>query len=138
MWKSILAVAKRELSIWARRPIYFVGSLAVITFGTTFFLTFFKAGLPSKLPIGVVDYDNSSLSRNFTRQLDATQLGDVVRFETFADARNAMQRGDITSICVLPDNFAADIKPVAAPPSLSTSTDFISWAAPWLTKTSSR
>lgn len=110
MWKSILAVAKRELSIWARRPIYFVGSLAVIIFGTTFFLTFFKAGLPSKLPIGVVDYDNSSLSRNFTRQLDATQLGDVVRFETFADARNAMQRGDITSICVLPDNFAADIQ----------------------------
>lgn len=110
MWKSILAVAKRELGIWVRRPIYFVGSLGVIIFGTVFFLTFFQAGLPSKLPIGVVDYDNSSLSRNFIRQLDATQIGEVQQFETFAEAREAMQRGEVTSVCVLPDHFSADIQ----------------------------
>ena len=93
-----------------QRPIYFLGSLGVILFGSIFFLTFFKAGLPSKLPIGVVDYDHSSLSRNFTRQLDATQLGEVVRFDDFREAREAMQRGTVTSVCVLPENMSADIQ----------------------------
>lgn len=115
MWQYIKAVAIRELRIWMQRPIYFVGSLGVILFGSIFFLTFFKAGLPSKLPIGVVDYDRSSLSRNFTRQLDATQIGEVVRFDDFRTAREAMQRGAVTSICVIPDNFAADIQAFRRP-----------------------
>lgn len=115
MWKYVKAVALRELRIWAQRPIYFVGSLGVILFGSIFFLTFFKAGLPSKLPIGVVDYDRSSLSRNFTHQLDATQLGEVVRFDDFRTAREAMQRGDVTSVCVIPDNFSADIQAFRRP-----------------------
>lgn len=115
MWKYVKAVALRELRIWMQRPIYFVGSLGVILFGSIFFLTFFKAGLPSKLPIGVVDYDRSSLSRNFTRQLDATQLGEVVRFDDFCTAREAMQRGDVTSVCVIPDNFSADIQAFRRP-----------------------
>ena len=115
MWQYIKAVAIRELRIWMQRPIYFVGSLGVILFGSIFFLTFFKAGLPSKLPIGVVDYDRSSLSRNFTRQLDATQIGEVVRFDDFRTAREAMQRGSVTSICVIPDNFAADIQAFRRP-----------------------
>ena len=115
MWKYVKAVALRELRIWAQRPIYFVGSLGVILFGSIFFPTFFKAGLPSKLPIGVVDYDRSSLSRNFTRQLDATQLGEVVRFDDFRTAREAMQRGEVTSVCVFPDNFSADIQAFRRP-----------------------
>lgn len=115
MWQYIKAVAIRELRIWMQRPIYFVGSLGVILFGSIFFLTFFKAGLPSKLPIGVVDYDRSSLSRNFTRQLDATQIGEVVHFDDFRTAREAMQRGAVTSICVIPDNFAADIQAFRRP-----------------------
>ena len=115
MWQYIKAVVIRELRIWMQRPIYFVGSLGVILFGSIFFLTFFKAGLPSKLPIGVVDYDRSSLSRNFTRQLDATQIGEVVRFDDFRTAREAMQRGSVTSICVIPDNFAADIQAFRRP-----------------------
>ncbi len=115
MWKYVKAVALRELRIWMQRPIYFVGSLGVILFGSIFFLTFFKAGLPSKLPIGVVDYDRSSVSRNFTRQLDATQLGEVVRFEDFRTAREAMQRGEVTSVCVIPQNFSSDIQAFRRP-----------------------
>ena len=74
-----------------------------------FYLTFFKAGLPEKLPIGVVDYDNSSLSRNFCSQLDATQLGKVVHFDSFSEARDAMQTGEVASLCVIPKDMAADV-----------------------------
>lgn len=110
MRKQIIDVARRELRIWARRPIYFVGSLGVIIFATVFFLTFFRAGLPTDLPIGVVDYDHSPLSRNFIRQLDATQQGEAVQFETFKEAREAMQRGEVTSVCVLPENMNEDVQ----------------------------
>lgn len=107
--KNILAVIVREIGIHRKRPVYFLGSVGVITFCTIFFLTFFGDGLPHDLPIGIVDNDNSSMSRQFTRQLDATQLGKTVRFGSFAEARLAMQRGEITSICVIPRGMYADV-----------------------------
>jgi len=80
-----------------------------MTFCAIFCYTFFKDGLPHDLPIAVVDEDNSSMSRNFCRQLDATQLGKVVYYGSFSDARLAMQSGKVTSIIVLPKGLYSDI-----------------------------
>ena len=55
-------VIRREIRIWARRPIYFLGSVAVMAFCTVFYLTFLGQGVPSDLPIAVVDLDGSSTS----------------------------------------------------------------------------
>ena len=107
---NIKAVARREFRLWRRRPVYLIGSIIPLVVSTIFFATFFGAGMPSDLPIGVVDYDNSSLTRNFIRQLDATQLGEVVQYSTYAEARADMQKGRITSICVLPENMYADVQ----------------------------
>ncbi|MBQ9549074.1 MAG: ABC transporter permease [Bacteroidales bacterium] len=109
MWQKLRAVALRELGIWIRRPIYLVGSVLVLGFCTLFYLSFFHAGVPTDLPIAVVDLDGTSLSRNFIRQLDATQLGSVRRFETFPEARAEMQAGRVTAVCVLPKGFLADV-----------------------------
>ena len=74
-----------------------------------FYLTFFKAGLPENLPVGVLDLDNSSLSRNFCRQLDATQMGKVIKYEDFTTARDAMQTGELTSLCVIPQGMNEEV-----------------------------
>ena len=108
--KQIIAVIRRELRIWAKRPIYILGTVVVMLFCTVFYLSLFKAGVPDKVPIGIVDLDGTSTSRNFVSQLNSTQLGQVVHFDTFADARKAMQSGDITSVCVLPEGFDRDIQ----------------------------
>jgi len=108
-WRKIIDVSRRELRIWIRRPVYIAGSLTAIVFSVVFYLTLLGRGLPSDLPIGVVDYDNSSLTRNFTRQLDATQLGKVIHYGSFEEARADMQKGSITSVCVLPENMMADV-----------------------------
>lgn len=106
----MIAVARRELRIFRQRPVYLLGSVAVLAFCSIFCLTFFKDGLPHDLPIAVVDGDNSSLSRNFRRQLDATQLGKVVEFDSFSSARAAMQSGKVTSIIVIPEGMYRDIQ----------------------------
>lgn len=108
--KHIIAVIRRELGIWRRRPVYLLGSIGVMLVCSIFYLTFFSEGVPSDLPIGIVDNDNSTLTRNFIQQLDATQLGKVIQYESFTEAREDMQKGVITSVCVLPKGMYADVQ----------------------------
>lgn len=115
VWNDILSIAQRELRIIRNRPLYIIGSVGVFAFCVIFFLTFFQAGLPSDLPIGVVDYDNSSMSRNFTQQLDATQLGSVVGYADFASAREDMMSGKITSIVLIPKGLNEDVQSLRQP-----------------------
>ena len=114
-WQRIIAVARRELRIIRQRPIYLLGSVGVIAFCAIFFLTFMKDGLPSDVPIGLVDYDYSSTSRNFCQQLDATQLGKVVHYDSFAAAREDMNRGKIAAVCVVPVGMNDDIQAYRQP-----------------------
>lgn len=111
-------IIKRELGLWKKRPVYVLAPLAAMLFCGLFFLTFFGRGSVSELPIAVVDKDNSSLTRNFIRQLDATELGKVVKFDDYTTAREAMQEGRVTAICVLPENMYSDVlagrKPAAS------------------------
>jgi ABC-2 type transport system permease protein len=108
-WHNIKAIILRELRIIRKRPIYIMGSVVTMAFCSIFFLTFFKDGLPHDLPIAVVDYDNSSLSRSFAQQLNSTQLGKVIKYNTFKEAREDLQRGKITSICVIPEGMYANV-----------------------------
>lgn len=109
-YKGFKAVIIRELKLWRMRPVFFVAPLAIMTFCSVFYLTFLRDGLPHDLPIGVVDYDNSAISRNFIRQLDATQLGAVCLFDTYEQAREEMQKGKLTSVCLVPREFNADLQ----------------------------
>lgn len=108
--KRIIYVIRRELGIWRKRPAYMIGSVCVMVFCSIFYLTFLRDGVPSELPIGVVDYDNSTLTRNFIQQLNATQLGKVIQYDSFEDARKDMEKGRITSVCVLPKGMFADVQ----------------------------
>ena len=99
-WHNIAAVVRRELRIMRNRPIYLLGSVVTVAFCAIFFLTFLKDGLPHDLPVGIVDYDNSTLSRNFARQLDATQLGKVIRYDTFAQAASLQRSASSLKACM--------------------------------------
>ena len=100
---------RREFGIIRRKPVFLLGSVGVMAVCCLFYLTFFKAGLPENLPVGVLDLDHSSLSRNFCRQLDATQMGKVIKYEDFTTARDAMQTGEITSLCVIPQGMNEEV-----------------------------
>ena len=113
-WSSTLKdfwnVVRREMRIILQRPIFFLASFVVLGFNACFYVTFTEQGIPHELPIAVVDMDNSSTSRLFRQNLDATPLGSVIEYPTFTDAREDMQKGRITSVVVLPDGFNNDIQ----------------------------
>ena len=99
----------RELRRMGSRPIYFIGTVVIMAFSYIFFLTFFSEGQPNKMPIGIVDLDNSSLSRQFTRNLEATQQAKVVmKLSSHKEAREEMQRGNIYAFVEIKRNFSAD------------------------------
>lgn len=102
-------VLSRELKRMISRPIYFIGTVGIMAFCYVFFLTFFNEGQPNKMPIGIVDSDNSSLSRQFIRNLEATQQATIVmRFNSHKEAREEMQRGNIYAFVELKHNFSKE------------------------------
>ena len=74
MTGKFVKVLRREFLIILKRPVYILSSVGVLIVNAVFYTTFMKDGLPHDLPIGVVDLDNSSTSRMFASELDATQL----------------------------------------------------------------
>lgn len=65
-------------------------------------------GLPHKLPIAVVDLDNTATSRKLIRQLDAFPRTDVkYKSLSFDQARRQMEQMEIYAFLVIPKNFTA-------------------------------
>ena len=86
-FSQIGSILRREIGIIRKRPLYILGSVVPMLVSTVFFLTFLGEGMPQDLRIGIVDLDQTSTSRNFRQQLDATQLGQALPFESVAQAR---------------------------------------------------
>ena len=110
LFKAIFETLKREIIRMTSRPIYFICTVVVMTFSYIFFLTFFNEGQPNKMPIGVIDFDNSALSRQFIRNLDATQQATVaMRLNSHKEAREEMQRGNIYAFVEIKRDFASQV-----------------------------
>lgn len=96
----------REWYRLAGRPIYLFMMVIAPLFCWLFFADLLKAGVPSELPIAVVDQDQSSTSRALARSLDAFQHVKVsLRTADFSLAREAMQEGKIYGIFLIPSDF---------------------------------
>ncbi|MEG2573179.1 MAG: ABC transporter permease, partial [Bacteroides sp.] len=71
------------------------------------FTTLMGSGLPINLPVGTVDLDKSSTSRSILRNLDAFQQVQLVaNFESFDQARIAVQEGQIYGFYYIPKGMA--------------------------------
>lgn len=107
IFTAIADTLRREIKRMMSRPIYFIGTILVMTFCYLFFLTFFNEGQPNKMPIGIVDLDNSSLSRQFIRNLNATQQAKVtMQLGSHKEAREEMQKGNIYAFVEISNGFS--------------------------------
>ena len=97
------AIVKRESSRMYSRPLYGLSMVFAPLFCFIFFTTLMKEGLPESLPAGVVDEDNTAVSRSIIRNLDSYQQTEIVRqYSNFAEAREAMQRNEICGFFYIP------------------------------------
>ncbi len=94
---------KRELWIVFHNNIYLLCMVAFPLMTMIFFTSLMTDGLPTEMPVGVVDLDNTSTSRVLGTRLDAFQMSKVVgRYANVTDARRAMQRGEIYGFLYIP------------------------------------
>ena len=104
----IFQIAKREVFRIATRPLYLFCMVIAPLFCYIFFTTLMWNGLPTDMPAGVVDLDNTATTRNIIRNLDAFQQTKIVaHYAGFADARKAMQEGKIYAFYFIPEGTTA-------------------------------
>lgn len=107
--KRILFIAKRETIRIASKPMYLFCMVIAPIFCYLFFTTLMGNGLPTNMPAGVVDLDNTATTRNIIRNLDAFQQTEIIaHYNSFQEARKAMQRGEIYSFYYIPKGTTAD------------------------------
>ena len=108
--KQIGDIALRELGIITRNRIYGFCMVVFPVLLVLFFTTMLDDGVALDLPVGVVDQDNSAMSRGLVRNLDAMQSSRVVyRFANITEARNAMQEGKVYAYLYIPEGTASKL-----------------------------
>lgn len=100
---------RRELSRYGHDWIYFFSFFLAPAFAFVLFSTLMGSSAPTQYPVGVVDRDDSSSSRQLVRLLSAFQMTDITaRYPDISQATDAMQRGSIYGFYYIPRHFAAD------------------------------
>ena len=106
---ALWLVMKRECRRLVSRPLYLFCMVIAPLFCYIFFTTLMDSGLPTDMPVGAVDLDNSTSSRNILRNLDAFgQTAIVARYGSVNEARTAMQEGKIYEFFYIPKGLSAD------------------------------
>lgn len=108
--KNIFKIFKDELKTVFKDP----GAILIMVVGAlmySFAYTIpFSNHILTEVPIGIVDYDNSSLSREFVRDLDSSEFVKVAsRPMDINDAKEQFYQNKIRAYVLIPENFERDI-----------------------------
>ena len=109
-------VLQRELKRMVSRPLYLTASIGVFLFCMFFFMTLMEEGAAEKMPMAVVDLDQSSISQRVCHEMQATPAVNIVLLtNSYSEAREAMQQGELYGILVIPDGFYRDLVSLKRP-----------------------
>ena len=110
MFKRLYHIALRECGIMWKNPIYGFCMVIFPIVVILFFTTLMKSGVPTDMPVGIVDQDNTATSRQLVRKLDAFQTTKVVaHYENMNEARHAIQKNEIYAFLLIPSGTEAGL-----------------------------
>ena len=93
----------RELLILRKNHIYRFCMVLFPVVVIFFFTSLMDDGLPTSMPVGIVDLDNTSTSRSLSQRLDGFQMSRIVaHYPSVTDARKAIQRNEIYGFLYIP------------------------------------
>lgn len=108
-FSRLTAIFRRELRLFAHRPLFLFIMIVAPVLCIVFFTTLMADGLPTKLPAGLVDEDDTHVTRIVGRILGSMEETDLVtRYPSFTEARRAMQRGEIYGFFYIPQGLTED------------------------------
>ena len=100
---QIYEIMMRELMILRQNHIYRFCMVLFPILVMFFFTSMLDDGLPTDMPVGIVDLDNTSTSRSLERRLVSFQMSKVVaHYSSVAEARHAIQRNEIYGFLYIP------------------------------------
>jgi len=107
---SIWEVSKREINRMTSRKLYFFAVLLFPVLSILFFASLFSEGVPTKMPIAIVDLDQTAASRKIVRNIDVTAPSCVIMsLQSESEALSELRVGNIYGFVVIPKNLQADI-----------------------------
>ena len=93
----------RELLILRQNHIYRFCMVLFPLLVMFFFTSLMDDGLPTGMPVGIVDLDNTSTSRSLSQRLDGFQMSKIVaHYPSVSEARQAIQRNEIYGFLYIP------------------------------------
>lgn len=108
--RQIYEIMMRELLILRQNHIYRFCMVLFPVLMIFFFTSLMDDGLPTSMPVGVVDLDNTSTSRSLSRRLDGFQMSQVVaHYPSVAEARRAIQRNEIYGFLYIPKGMTEEL-----------------------------
>lgn len=103
-------VLQRELHRMVSRRLYFGVCIVLPLFCIFFMSTIFGNGQMENIPVAIVDQDQTALSRELIRQVEAVPTFRVTHQYVDAEtARKATQAKEIYGYLVIPNRFEADV-----------------------------
>lgn len=103
------AVFKYEFRSITTSKIYIWGVICAAIISLFLLMFMMDEGLPHKMPIAIVDLDNTSTSRNLIRQLDAFPRTDIkYKSLSLKEAREKMDKMEIYAFLTIPKDFTKD------------------------------
>ncbi len=103
MIKNTISTALRECGNLKSNPIYLVCMVVLPVVAILFFTSLMEQGQPSRMPLGVVDLDNTATTRSMVRRLNTFQNSHVVAYyNSVEEARHAIQENKIYGFLYIP------------------------------------
>lgn len=108
---AFLHIAKREIRVLFSYKTNFVFTVLLPFVSLLFFNTLLQEGVPRDLPIAVVDFDQSAVSRNLIAQFEATPALKIAYAPSTQKEGEALVRtGKIYGLITIPNHFEKDLK----------------------------
>lgn len=107
---GLIATIKRECRTLWSKPLYLFTTLLFPLFALLFMTTIFGNGMIDSIPVGIVDEDDSKMSREITTLCSAVpEIRVVQKFSNIAEARDALLSRKIYGYLIIPNDFQSDV-----------------------------
>lgn len=108
--KGVDKIFVRELRRIRRSKSLMFGCIFGPLLAFTLVIAIFYRGVPTDLPVAIVDQDNSALSNKIYSWIDATSIAEsTYRLNSLSQAKELMEKGKVDAIIVLQNNFERDV-----------------------------